>query len=144
MTALSEALMDRGFLGQDEARTFLKRACQEGRVGHAYLFCGPVGTGKLDCAIAFAQAVVCANGGCGLCEDCHVNLEYIVHHTVELNHNNYKDPDISLNHDRLKYVCKKCHDKEHGYCDRERNPKRVIFDSNGDVIPVFVAENDEI
>ena len=96
----------------------------------------------IECKESYKKKRIAVDGG--LCEDCHVNLGYIVHHTIELNHDNYKDPDISLNHDRLKYVCKKCHDKEHGYCGVEKNPKRVIFDSNGDVIPVFVAENDEI
>jgi DNA polymerase-3 subunit delta' len=37
---------------------------------HAYLFIGPAGTGKRDAATAFAAALVCPQGGCGLCVAC--------------------------------------------------------------------------
>jgi DNA polymerase-3 subunit delta' len=37
---------------------------------HAYLFLGPAGTGKREAAIAFAAALTCPNGGCGVCDSC--------------------------------------------------------------------------
>jgi DNA polymerase-3 subunit delta' len=37
---------------------------------HAYLFVGPPGTGKREAAIAFAAALTCPNGGCGVCDAC--------------------------------------------------------------------------
>ena len=49
----------------------------------------------------------------GLCERCD-NPGYILHHKIHLTPNNISDPIISLNHDNLEYVCKRCHDEEHG------------------------------
>jgi DNA polymerase-3 subunit delta' len=37
---------------------------------HAYLFLGPAGTGKREAAMAFAAALTCSNGGCGVCPSC--------------------------------------------------------------------------
>jgi DNA polymerase III subunit delta' len=37
---------------------------------HAYLFLGPPGTGKREAAVAFAAALTCPNGGCGVCDSC--------------------------------------------------------------------------
>ncbi len=55
---------------QPRVRAFLQRAISEGRASHAYLFVGAPGSGKLDAAWALAQALVCAKGGCGACEEC--------------------------------------------------------------------------
>lgn len=37
---------------------------------HAWIFTGPPGSGRSSAAIAFAQALVCKNNGCGKCNDC--------------------------------------------------------------------------
>lgn len=37
---------------------------------HAWLFTGPPGSGRSSAAVAFAQALVCANKGCGSCNEC--------------------------------------------------------------------------
>lgn len=37
---------------------------------HAWIFTGPPGSGRSSAAIAFAQALVCKNQGCGQCSDC--------------------------------------------------------------------------
>ncbi len=37
---------------------------------HAWLFTGPPGSGRSTAAIAFAQALVCPKGGCGVCNAC--------------------------------------------------------------------------
>ncbi len=37
---------------------------------HAWLFTGPPGSGRSSSAIAFAQALICSNNGCGTCSDC--------------------------------------------------------------------------
>lgn len=37
---------------------------------HAWLFVGPPGSGRSNAAIAFGAALVCPNGGCGMCADC--------------------------------------------------------------------------
>lgn len=41
-----------------------------GRATHAYLFVGAPGALIADTARAFAAALVCENGGCGVCEGC--------------------------------------------------------------------------
>ncbi len=48
-------LGDRRLVGQQKARNYLKRLARSGRMGHAYLFSGPPGTGKTALALAFAE-----------------------------------------------------------------------------------------
>ena len=55
---------------QPRVRDFLVRAVSQGRASHAYLFLGAPGSGKLDAAWALAQALLCENGGCGVCDCC--------------------------------------------------------------------------
>ena len=59
---------------QEHIVTVLKNQINTGRVGHAYLFCGPRGTGKTSIAKIFAAAINCdspVNGSpCGKCERC--------------------------------------------------------------------------
>ena len=55
---------------QPQVRDLLMNTVAAGRATHAYLFCGPKGSGKLDVARAFAQALVCEENGCGHCVDC--------------------------------------------------------------------------
>ncbi len=37
---------------------------------HAWVFTGPPGSGRSSAAVAFAQALICSNNGCGTCNDC--------------------------------------------------------------------------
>ena len=60
--------------GQDHITSVLKYESEHGTLSHAYLFCGPRGTGKTTCAKILAKAVNCdspINGDpCGKCYKC--------------------------------------------------------------------------
>ena len=59
---------------QEHIVTVLKNQIETGRVGHAYLFCGPRGTGKTSIAKIFAAAINCDDpkdgSPCGKCARC--------------------------------------------------------------------------
>ena len=70
----------------------------------------------------------------GMCEICHDVPGYIVHHKQHITSHNINDPDVTLNWSNLQYVCKHCHDVEHGYCEQSQ-PSRVQFDADGNPLP---------
>jgi DNA polymerase-3 subunit delta' len=75
LTSVWDALV-----GQDDIITSLERAVVDaerrtrGEPGpsmtHAWLFTGPPGSGRSTAAACFATALVCPEGGCGVCQAC--------------------------------------------------------------------------
>jgi DNA polymerase-3 subunit delta' len=65
-------------VGQEHIIEILQGAVAASRTGeesqemtHAWVFTGPPGSGRSSAAVAFAQALICPNNGCGTCSDCH-------------------------------------------------------------------------
>lgn len=72
-------------VGQVHISQTLKNAVINNRVAHAYLFCGPRGTGKTSTAKVLAKAINCLNGevgepcnSCNVCKAVNDNLSYDV------------------------------------------------------------------
>ena len=85
------------------------------------------------CRASFISERVAIDGG--ICQMCHADLGYIVDHIHELTPENINDPDVSLNHDNLQYLCHDCHNTKTfggGLPIREG----LCFDENGNVVPV--------
>ena len=61
-------------VGQEHVTSILTSEVEHGKISHAYLFCGPRGTGKTTCAKIIAKAANClspVNGSpCGKCKAC--------------------------------------------------------------------------
>ena len=64
-------------VGQEHIIEILQGAVAASRTGeesqemtHAWVFTGPPGSGRSSAAVAFAQALICPNNGCGVCNDC--------------------------------------------------------------------------
>lgn len=86
-------------VGQPRAVETLKRAVAASRTGaedasaftNSWLITGPAGSGRSVCAYAFAAALLCPEGGCGVCASCvqvaartHPDLTAVVTETVQL------------------------------------------------------------
>jgi DNA polymerase-3 subunit delta' len=64
-------------VGQEHIIDILKGAVAASRTGsdshemtNAWVFTGPPGSGRSSAAVAFAQALICPNQGCGACNEC--------------------------------------------------------------------------
>jgi len=81
----------KNIIGQKQQTRIVRKALETGRFAHAYLFTGPVGSGKESVAFEIASILNCrsedgssSEGACGICPDClliksfmHPNVEYV-------------------------------------------------------------------
>lgn len=69
-------------IGQEQAKAFLRRMADSGRISHAQMLSGKTGYGTLALALAYAQYINCTgrSGGdsCGVCPSC-VKAEKLEH-----------------------------------------------------------------
>ena len=63
-----------GVVGHEKVKKVLLSSYLDGRVGHAYIFEGPKGVGRLTAAKAFSKLLLCENPNsgepCGICKSC--------------------------------------------------------------------------
>ena len=62
-------------VGQHALTATLRNSIRQGKLAHAYLFCGPRGVGKTTCARIFAKTINCltptsTHDACNTCESC--------------------------------------------------------------------------
>ena len=75
-------------LGQTATVRTLRRQIEDGRIAHAYLFCGCRGTGKTTMAKLMSRAINCLNPShgdpCGQCETCRAIISETTMDVLEL------------------------------------------------------------
>ncbi len=93
----------------------------------------------IKCRDSYIRDRIMIDGG--LCEECRNNPGYIVHHKEMLTAENVSDPDVSLNHWKLKYVCRECHDLYEGHGLNRAAKPLCTFDTEGQ--PVSLRRIDQ-
>lgn len=93
------------------------------------------------CRKAYIAGRVMKDGG--ICESCHESPGEELHHIRELTVSNIGDPEVTLNHENLLWLCKDCHFKAHRELimkglNRKKAGKQVneagyYFDENGEI-----------
>lgn len=81
-------------LGQESVKAYLNKALQRRHFSHAYIISGEEGMGKRMLASAFAQALLCDEGGeytCGKCHSCiqfstgnHPDVGWVTHEKASI------------------------------------------------------------
>jgi hypothetical protein len=85
-----------------------------------------------DCRDSYIAERKATDGG--LCEVCHDQPGYIVHHKIMLTPGNIDNPDIALNWGNLSYECKACHDLHEGHGVLNVTPACCAFDIEGNPV----------
>ena len=97
------------FIGNEQIKKELKRAVDENKVSHSYMFVGIEGIGKQMIAKEFAQIVLCTNEeekGCHQCKSC---VEFMSHNHPDFL---YLEPDgSSIKIEQIRYLQRKIQEK---------------------------------
>ncbi len=96
-------------VGQEHVTRTLRNALETGRVAHAYLFCGPRGTGKTSTGRILAKAMNCLNSGkgepCNACEMCQAITRGNAMDIIEIDAaSNRKIDDVRDLRERVKFA----------------------------------------
>ncbi|MFD1179589.1 DNA polymerase III subunit delta' [Paenibacillus puldeungensis] len=108
-------------IGQDNAKQLLQSSLRRKEISHAYIFSGPPGSGQMEMAMAFVQALFCTRGGddaCGECLECR-----------KVQHGNH--PDLTLvKPDGASIKIEQIRDLQRvfSYRSESGNPKAYIID----------------
>lgn len=88
------------------------------------------------CRAAYINQRIAVDGG--LCEVCHRELGYIVHHKIWLTEENINDPEIALNTGNLRFECLQCHNMEEPDGGRKTDGRenQYAFDEEGQMVPL--------
>ena len=89
------------------------------------------------CRASFISKCISQNGG--LCSICNDRMGYLVHHKKYITPDNINNPDITLNHYNLQYLCTECHNKIHS---GDKEVERYYFDSEGNVQEIVNNKED--
>lgn len=107
--------------GQNTAKKLLQNGLAANRISHAYIFNGPPGSGQMEMALAFVQALFCTEGveeACGKCLECR-----------KLAHGNHPDLQIvapdgaAIKIDQIREL-----QRMFSYRSENGNPKAYIID----------------
>lgn len=70
----------------------------------------------------------------GICEHCNDAVGYIVDHVEEINMQNINNPEITLNHNNLQFLCLECHNRK-TFKKYSSIREGFTFNEDGEFIP---------